>query len=113
VAKHCGWLNPQTQCLPALDILHILNSRLCSVVKHFLLSRCLHAAQQERVIPAAKVATDDEEEDEGCSLANGGESKLRDTSDEDLTEGISPDSSFHSCFSHTSSGTGPRPLGKG
>ncbi|XP_040529077.1 leucine-rich repeat-containing protein 56 isoform X6 [Gallus gallus] len=65
--------------------------------------RCLHAAQQERGIPAAKVATDDEEEDEGCSLANGGESKLRDTSDEDLTEGISPDSSFHSCLSHTSS----------
>uniref|UniRef100_A0A8C9F2B7 Leucine rich repeat containing 56 n=1 Tax=Pavo cristatus TaxID=9049 RepID=A0A8C9F2B7_PAVCR len=65
--------------------------------------RCLHAAQQERVIPEAKVATDDEEEDEGCSPANSGESELRETSDEDLTGGISPDSSCHSCLSQSSS----------
>ncbi|XP_019470985.1 leucine-rich repeat-containing protein 56 [Meleagris gallopavo] len=72
---------------------------------------CLHTAQQESVIPAAKLATDDEEEDEGCSLASGGESELRDTSDEDLTEGISPDSSCHSCLSQSSSAI-PRELRK-
>lgn len=83
------------------------------MVKHFPLSRCLHTAQQESVIPAAKLATDDEEEDEGCSLASGGESELRDTSDEDLTEGISPDSSCHSCLSQSSSGIGPKPPEKG
>ncbi|XP_042670167.1 leucine-rich repeat-containing protein 56 isoform X3 [Centrocercus urophasianus] len=42
--------------------------------------RCLHTAQQESVIPAAKLAIDDKEEDEGCSPASGAESELRDTS---------------------------------
>ncbi|XP_048805357.1 leucine-rich repeat-containing protein 56 [Lagopus muta] len=65
--------------------------------------RCLHTAQQESVIPAAKLAIDDKEEDEGCSPASGAESELRDTSDEDLTEGISPDSTCHSCLSQSSS----------
>ncbi|XP_032300916.1 leucine-rich repeat-containing protein 56 isoform X2 [Coturnix japonica] len=63
--------------------------------------RCLHTAQQG-IIPAAKVATDDEEEDEGCIPANSSESELKDTSDEDLTGEISPISSCHSCLSQSS-----------
>lgn len=77
-----------------------------------MLSRCLQTGQQEKAIQALKVTLSGEEEGEDCSLTDSCEDELRKTCDEDLIERISLDFSCHSCLSQSSSGTGPKPLGK-
>ncbi|KAM9278142.1 leucine-rich repeat-containing protein 56 [Morus bassanus] len=67
--------------------------------------RCLQTDQQEKAAQALKVTLSDEEEGEDCSLADSREDELRETCDEDLIERISLDSSCHSCFSQSSSGS--------
>lgn len=77
-----------------------------------MLPSCLRTDQQEKATQALKVTLSDEKEGEDCSLTDSCED-LRETSDEDFIERISVDSSCHSCLSESSSGTGPKPLGKG
>ncbi|KFQ19053.1 hypothetical protein N331_05470, partial [Merops nubicus] len=59
--------------------------------------RCLQTSQQEKATQALKVTPSDEEEGEDC------EEGLKETSDKDLSEKTSPDSSYHSCLSQSSS----------
>lgn len=53
-----------------------------------------------------KIHSDEEEEDEECSLSDSCEDELRETYEEDLIERISPDSFCQSRVSQSSSGTG-------
>lgn len=68
-----------------------------------MLPRCLQTGQQEQTSQALKL-----NEDKDWSLTDSSENELRGACDEDLIERISFDAS-----SHSSSGTGPKPLGKG
>ncbi|XP_065492281.1 leucine-rich repeat-containing protein 56 isoform X2 [Caloenas nicobarica] len=67
--------------------------------------RCLQTDQQEKATQALKVTLSDEKEGEDCRLTDSCEDELRETSDEDLIERISVDSSCHSCLSKSSSGS--------
>ncbi|XP_012984561.1 leucine-rich repeat-containing protein 56 [Melopsittacus undulatus] len=67
--------------------------------------RCLHRGQQEKVTQALKVTLSDKEEGEDSSLTDSYEGALSETSDTDLIERISLDSSCHSCLSQSSSGS--------
>lgn len=77
-----------------------------------MLSRCLQTGQREKAAQALKVTLSNEKEGEDCSLTDNFEDELKETCDEDLIERISLDSSCHSFLSQSSSGTGPKPLGK-
>lgn len=77
-----------------------------------ILSRCLRKGQQEKVTQGLRITPSDKEESEDSSLTDSCEGALSETSDKDLIERISLDSSCHSCLSQSSSGTGPKPLGK-
>lgn len=68
-----------------------------------MLSRCLQTGQQEQTSQALKV-----NEGKDWSLIDSSEDELREACDEDLMERISFDPP-----SHSSSGTGLQPLGKG
>uniref|UniRef100_A0A8C8S1Q2 Leucine rich repeat containing 56 n=1 Tax=Pelusios castaneus TaxID=367368 RepID=A0A8C8S1Q2_9SAUR len=59
--------------------------------------------QMERAPQVLKIHSDEEEEDEECSLSDSCEDELRETYDEDLIERISPDSSCQSRVSQSSS----------
>ncbi|XP_064308486.1 leucine-rich repeat-containing protein 56 [Phalacrocorax carbo] len=67
--------------------------------------RCLQTDQQEKAAQALKVTLSDGEKGEDCSLTDSHEDELRETYDEDLIERISLDSSCHSSFSPSSSGS--------
>lgn len=73
-----------------------------------MLSRCLQTGLQEQTSQALKVT-----EGEDWSLTDSSEDELREACDEDLIERISLEPSSCSIFSHSSSGTGPKPLGEG
>ncbi|XP_065542896.1 leucine-rich repeat-containing protein 56 isoform X2 [Lathamus discolor] len=66
--------------------------------------RCLHRGQQE-VTEALRITLSDEEEGEDSSLTDSCEDTLSETSDKDLIETISLDSSCNSCLSQSSSGS--------
>uniref|UniRef100_A0A672TKK5 Leucine rich repeat containing 56 n=2 Tax=Strigops habroptila TaxID=2489341 RepID=A0A672TKK5_STRHB len=67
--------------------------------------RCLQRGQQEKVTQPLKITLSDEEEGEDCSLTDSWEGALSETSDKDLIERISLDSSGLSCLSQSSSGS--------
>ncbi|KFZ63956.1 hypothetical protein N321_11056, partial [Antrostomus carolinensis] len=65
--------------------------------------RSLQTDQQEEATQALKVTLSDEGEGEDCSLTDSCEDELREICNEDFTERISLDSSYHSCLSQCSS----------
>ncbi|XP_010172117.1 uncharacterized protein LOC104529486, partial [Antrostomus carolinensis] len=67
--------------------------------------RSLQTDQQEEATQALKVTLSDEGEGEDCSLTDSCEDELREICNEDFTERISLDSSYHSCLSQCSSGS--------
>ncbi|CAM4584317.1 unnamed protein product [Caretta caretta] len=66
-------------------------------------NQCLQIIQMEKAPQVLKIHSDEEEEDEECSLSDSCEDELTETYDEDLIERISPDSSCQSCLSQASS----------